>query len=117
MNEKLRKRQDAKKAGCSFMSDRDKGEFINLESTKVTLVDAYKIRKEDSEFWAFIVAEEPQEFYFANAGLASILDDAERIAQEDGQTIAEVIEGTRIYIGALEKGKHGRSYRPVDIVD
>ena len=83
MNEKLKKRQEAKKAGCSFMNEREKGEFINLECCTVTLVDAYKIRKDDSEFWAFIVEEEPQEFYFANAGLASILDDAEYIAQEE----------------------------------
>ena len=117
MNEKLRKRQEAKKAGCSFMNDRDKGEFINLECCTVTLVDAYKIRKDGSEFWAFIVEEEPDNFYFANAGLASILDDAEQIAEEDGITIAEVIAGTGVYIGALEKGQHGRSYRPVNIVD
>lgn len=117
MNEKLRKRQEAKKAGCGFMNDREKGEFVSLECCTVTLVDAYKIRKDDSEFWAFIVEEEPQEFYFANAGLASILDDAEYIAQEDCVTIAEVLAGTRVYIGALEKGQHGRSYRPVNIVD
>ena len=117
MNEKLKKRQDAKKAGCSFMNERDKGEFVNLECCTVTLEDAYKIHKDESEFWAFIVEEEPDNFYFANAGLASILDDAEQIAQEDGQTIAEVIAGTKVYIGALEKGQRGHGYRPVNIVD
>ena len=117
MNNKLKARQEARKGGCYFMSDREKGELIDLECQTVTLADAYKLRNEEGEFWAFIVEEEPESFYFSNKSLAQILNDAESIAAEDGQTIAEVLEGTKIYIGAMEKGKKGRSFRPVDIVD
>lgn len=117
MNEKLKKRQEARKGGCAFMNDREKGEFIDLECQTVTLEDAYKIRNDEGEFWAFIVKEEPELFYFSNASLAQILNDAESIAAEDNQTIAQVLEGTKVYIGAMEKGKKGRSFRPVDIVD
>ena len=116
MNEKLKRRQEARKAGCSFMSDRDKGRFEDLENCTVTLVDAYKIHKEEDSYWAFIVEEDTEYFFFANTALAIILDDAEELAQEDGSTIAEQIEGLQIRIGAMEKGKKGRSFRPVDIV-
>lgn len=116
MNEKLRRRQDARKAGCSFMNDRDKGRFDELENSTVTLVDAYKIHKDEDSYWAFIVEEDAEYFYFANTALAIILDDAEELAQEDGTTIAEQIEGLQIRIGAMEKGKKGRSFRPVDIL-
>ena len=117
MNEKLRARQDARKAGCAFMNERDKGDFIDLECQKVTLEDAYKLHKDNEDYWSFIIREEPELFYFANSSLAQILDDAESIAEEDGQTIAQVLAGTKVYIGALEKGKKGHSFRPVDIVD
>lgn len=117
MNNKLKARQEARKGGCAFMSDRDKGEFVDLECQTVTLEDAYKIHGEDGEFWAFTVKEEPELFYFSNASLAQILNDAESIAAEDEQTIAQVLEGTKVYIGAMERGKKGRSFRPVDIVD
>lgn len=121
MNNKLKARQEARKGGCYFMSDREKGELIDLECQTVTLADAYKLRNDEGEFWAFIVEEEPETFYFSNASLAQILNDAESIAAEDGQTIAEVLEGTKVYIGAKEKittGKNkGKSFRPVDIVD
>lgn len=117
MNNKLKARQEARKGGCVFMNDRDKGDFVDLECQTVTLEDAYKLRNDEGEFWAFIVKEEDEKFYFANASLAQILNDAESIAAEDGQTIAQVLDGTRIYIGAMEKGKKGRSFRPVDIVD
>ena len=117
MNNKLRARQEARKGGCEFMNDRDKGDFVDLECQTVTLEDAYKIHNDEGDFWAFIVKEEPDTFYFSNSSLALILNDAEAIAAEDGQTIAEVIDGTKIYIGAMEKGKKGRSFRPVDIVD
>ena len=117
MNDKLRARQEARKGGCAFMNDREKGDFVDLECQTVTLEDAYKIRNDEGEFWAFIVNEEPELFYFSNASLAQILSDAESIAAEDNQTIAQVLEGTKIYIGAMEKGKKGRSFRPVDIVD
>lgn len=117
MNEKLKKRQDARKAGCAFMNEREKGDFIDLECQKVTLLDAYKLTKEDDTFWAFIIEEESEFFYFANASLAQILDDAADLAEEEGTSIAEQLRGTRVYIGAMEKGKKGRSFRPVDIVD
>ena len=117
MNEKLKRKQMERKAGCSFMSEREKGDFANLECCTVELVDAYKLNGEEGDFWAFIVAEEPETFYFANTGLSQIFSDAEQIAEEDGQTIAEVLAGTHVYIGAMEKGKKGRSYRPVEIVD
>lgn len=116
MNEKLRRRQEARTAGCRFMNDRDKGRFEELENTTVTLVDAYKIHKEDTSYWAFIVAEDPENFYFANTALAIILDDAEELAQEDASTIADQIDGLQIRIGAMERGKKGKSFRPVDIV-
>lgn len=121
MNNKLKARQEARKGGCVFMNDRDKGNFIDLECHTVTLEDAYKLRNDDGEYWAFIVKEEEEYFYFANASLAQILNDAESIAAEDNQTIAQVLDGTRVYIGAKEKiasGKNkGKSFRPVDIVD
>ena len=117
MNNKLKARQEARKGGCVFMNDRDKGDFVDLECQTVTLEDAYKLRNDDGEFWAFIVKEKEEYFYFANTSLAQILNDAESIAEEDGQTIAQVLDGTNIYIGAMEKGKKGRSFRPVDIVD
>ena len=117
MNEKLKKRQLERKAGCDFMNDRDKGDFASLEGNTLELVDAYKIHGDEGDYWAFIVAEEPEVFFFANAGLGQIFDDAQQIAEEDGQTIAEVLAGTRVHIGAMEKGKKGRSYRPIDIVD
>ena len=117
MNEKLKRRQMERNAGCTFMNEREKDDFANLECNTVTLVDAYKINGEEGPYWAFIVAEEPGMFYFANTGLAQIFNDAAQIAEEDGQTIAEVLAGTRVYIGAMEKGKKGRNYRPVDIVD
>lgn len=117
MNEKLKARQEARKGGCYFMSERDKAKFDELEGQTVELQDAYKIHGEDGDFWAFIVEEEPEVFYFANTSLGIILDDAAQIAEEDGQTIAEVIAGTKIYIGAPQEGKKGRKFRPVDIVD
>ena len=121
MNNKLKARQEARKGGCVFMNDREKGDFIDLECQTVTLEDAYKLRNDDGEYWAFIVKEEEEYFYFANASLAQILNDAESIAAEDNQTIAQVLDGTRVYIGAKEKiasGKNkGKSFRPVDIVD
>lgn len=117
MNEKLKRKQLERKAGCTFMSDRDKGDFASLEGNTFELVDAYKIHGDEGDYWSFIVAEDPELFYFANTGLSQILDDAQQIAEEDGQTIAEVLAGTHVYIGEIEKGKKGRSYRPVDIVD
>ena len=121
MNNKLKARQEARRNGCQFMSEREKGDFIDLECQTVTLEDAYKIHGDNDDFWAFIVKEEPELFYFSNASLAQILNDAESIAAEDEQTIAQVLEGTKIYIGAKEKitsGKNkGKSFRPVDIVD
>lgn len=117
MNEKLKKRQAARKAGCAFMNERDKGDFIDLECQNVTLVDAYKLTKDEDTYWAFIVEEEPDLFYFANASLATILEDAADLAEEEGTSIAEQLEGVKVYIGAMEKGKKGRSFRPVDIVD
>ena len=117
MNEKLKNRQKARKAGCSFMNDRAKGDFIDLECQTVTLLDAYKIHGEEGDYWAFIVEEESEFFYFANASLAIILDDAADIAEEEGEPIANILRGTKVKIGAMEKGKKGRSFRPVDIVD
>lgn len=121
MNNKLKARQEARRNGCPFMSEREKGDFIDLECQTLTLEDAYKIHGEEGDFWAFIVKEEPDLFYFSNASLAQILNDAESIAAEDEQTIAQVLEGTKIHIGAKEKitsGKNkGKSFRPVDIVD
>ena len=117
MNEKLMKRQDARKAGCEFMNEREKGDFVDLECQKVTLLDAYRLTKDGEDYWAFIIEEESEYFYFANKSLALILDDAAELAEEDGTTIAEQLRGVRVYIGALEKGKKGRSFRPVDIVD
>lgn len=117
MNEKLKKRQDARKAGCSFMNEREKGDFIDLECQKVTLLDAYKLTKEDNTFWLFIIEEESEFFYFANAYLSQILDDAADLAEEEGTSIADQLRGVRVYIGAMEKGKKGKSFRPVDIID
>lgn len=117
MNNKLKARQDARKAGCPFMNEREKGDFIDLECQTLTLEDAYKLTKDEENFWAFIVAEEPETFYFANRSLAMILDDAADLAAEEGTSIAEQLEGVKIYVGAMEKGKKGRSFRPVDIVD
>lgn len=121
MNNKLKARLEARKNGCPFMNDREKGDFVDLECQTVTLEDAYKIHGEEGDFWAFTVEEESEMFYFSNASLAQILNDAESIAAEDGQTIAQVLEGTKVYIGAKEKiasGKNkGKSFRPVDIVD
>lgn len=117
MNNKLKARQEARKAGCPFMNEREKGDFIDLECQKLTLEDAYKLTKDDNEFWAFTVAEYPETFYFANTSLAIILDDAADLAAEEETSIAEQIDGVKIYVGAMEKGKKGRSFRPVDIVD
>lgn len=117
MNEKLKARQNARKAGCPFMSAREKGDFIDLECSKVTLEDAYKLTKDEDTFWAFTVKEEPELFFFSNASLAQILDDAAELAAEEGTSIAEQIDGVKVYIGALERNKKGRSFRPVDIVD
>ena len=117
MNEKLKKRMEARKSGCEFMNEREKGDFINLECQTLTLQDAYKLHGDEGDFWAFIVEEETAFFYFANSSLAIILNDAEQIALEDGISIREVIAGTRIKIGAMERGKKGRNFRPVDLVD
>lgn len=116
MNDKLKKRQEARKAGCKFMNEREKGDFIDLETRTVTLLDGYKLRGDDGDYWAFIVDEESEWFYFANTGLATILDDAAEIAAEEGTSIADVVRGVKIHIGALEQGKKGRRFRPVDIV-
>ena len=117
MNEKLKKRQDARKAGCKFMNEREKGDFVDLECQKVTPLDAYRLTKDGEEYWAFIIEEESEFFYFANASLSLILNDAAELAEEEGTTIAEQLRGVRVYIGAMEKGKKGKSFRPVDIVD
>ena len=121
MNNKLKERQEARKNGCPFMNDREKGDFVDLECQTVTLEDAYKIHGEEGYYWAFTVEEEPELFYFANASLSLILNDAEDIAADDEKTIAQVLKGTKVYIGAKEKitsGKNkGKSFRPVDIVD
>lgn len=117
MNNKLKARQEARKAGCPFMNERDKGDFIDLECQTLTLEDAYKLTKDEDEFWAFIVEEYSDTFYFANKSLAIILDDAADLAEEEGTSIAEQIRGVKVYVGAMEKGKKGRSFRPVDIVD
>ena len=117
MNNKLKARQEARKAGCPFMNERDKGDFIDLECQKVTLEDAYKLAKDGDEFWAFTVAEYPDLFFFSNKSLAIILDDAADLAEEEGTSIADQIRGVKVYVGALERGKKGRSFRPVDIVD
>ena len=116
MNEKLRKRMEARKSGCEFMNEREKGDFIDLECQTLTLQDAYKLHGDEGDYWAFIVEEE-LDFYFANSSLAIILNDAEQIALEDGISIREVIAGTKIKIGAMEKGKKGRNFRPVELVD
>ena len=118
MNAKLKARQEARKAGCSFMSEREKGDFADLECQKLTLLDAYKLTKDGDSFWAFIVDEESEFFYFANASLSIILNDAEELAAEEGTRIADQIRGCKIYVGAEEKSKKsGRKFRPVDIVD
>lgn len=116
MNNKLLARQEARKAGCEFMNDRAKGDFVDLEGQTVTLLDAYRIRKEDDSYWAFIVEEESEVFYFANASLSLILNDAEDLAAEEGTSISEQLRGVRVYIGGEEKSKKGRKFRPVDIV-
>ena len=36
MNNKLKARQEARKGGCVFMNDRDKGDFVDLECQTVT---------------------------------------------------------------------------------
>lgn len=121
MNNKLKARQEARKGGCAFMNARDKGDFNDLECQTVTLEDAYKLRNDDGEFWAFIVKEEEELFYFANASLARILDDAEELAADEDTSIAEQLRDVKVYIGAKEKltsGKNkGKTFRPVDIVD
>ena len=117
MNQKLKAKMEARKAGCDFMNERDKGDFADLECQTVTLLDAYKLRKDDEELWAFIVEEESEWFYFANTSLKMILDDAEELAEEDGTSIAEQIRGVKVYIGPMQRGKKGRSFRPVDLVD
>lgn len=117
MNNKLKARQEARKGGCVFMNDRDKGDFVDLECQTVTLEDAYELHNDDGAFWAFIVQEEEDYFYFANKSLAMILDDAADLAADEGTSIADQIRGVKIYVGAMEKGKKGRSFRPVDIVD
>lgn len=117
MNNKLKARQDARKAGCPFMNEREKGDFIDLECQTLTLDDAHKLTKDEDAFWAFTVLEYPETFYFANKSLAIILDDAADLAEEEGTSVADQILGVKIYVGAMEKGKKGRSFRPVDIVD
>ena len=96
--------------------DRDKGDFKALEGQTVTLQDAYKLTKDGETLWAFII-EESEDFYFANASLARILQDAEDLAADEDTSLAAQLCGVRVHIGTLETGKKGRIFRPVDIVD
>lgn len=117
MNEKLRKRVADKHAGVPFMADRDKGDFADLEGFTIELDNAAYIKKDGEGFWAFTCVEYPENFFFANGGLASILEDARDIAEEDGVDIASVLKGCKVTIGSLTVNpKTKRSYRPVDIV-
>lgn len=117
MNEKLKKRVAEKHAGVPFMADRDKGDFADLEGFTIELEDAAQITKDSEKIWAFTCLEYPENFFFANGGLASILDDARDIAEEDGVTIADVLKGCKVTVGSMTVNpKTKRSYRPVDIV-
>lgn len=117
MNDKLRKRVADKHAGVYFMEDRDKGDFADLEGLTITLEDAAWIAKDGEGFWAFICVEYPENFFFANNGLGSIIDDAYDIASDDGVALADVLKDCKVSIGSLTVNpKTKRSYRPVDIV-
>ena len=114
---KLKDRQEQRKKGCYFMSDREKGEFADLENGTYTLEDAYKIHGDDGDFWAFIIREETELFYFANNSLKMILEDAADIAEEEGCSIKKILDGNKIHVGTMQPGNKGRKFRPVDLVD
>lgn len=117
MNEKLRKRVEEKHAGVPFMADREKGDFADLEGFTITLDSAAYITKDGEGFWAFTCVEFPENFFFANGRLGSILDDANDIAADDHVPIENVLKDCKVTIGSLTVNlKTKRSYRPVDIV-
>lgn len=117
-NSKLKDRVEAKHSGgCDFMDQRDKGDFADLEGMDVTLEDAYLIKDDEgNEFYAFIVKEYPENFFFSNGSLFEIIEEAAALAAEEGTSLKQQIEDEVIRVGEKEKSKKGRWYRKVTIL-
>lgn len=119
LSERVKAKQDSKK-GCDFMDQRSKADFSDLEDMDITLEDAYRIDTKDEDtgkeyhFYAFIIKEYPENFFFSPTVLTDIIDEAAAIAEEDGEDLASVLDGEVVHVGKREpcKKKKGKSFFP-----
>lgn len=103
--------------GCPLFEDRDKGDLEDLEGQEVTLERAYPLSGENGRYYAVWVKEDKEAFFLSNSALTGILDEGLRISEEENVSLDEVIAGLVIRIGAPQKTKNGRRFRPVEVVE
>lgn len=103
-------------SGCPLFDGREKGDLEDLEGEAITLQRAYPLTGDNGTYFAVWFHEEPDSFYLSNSALTKILEEGQRIADDEGVTLDEVISDLVIKIGAPEKTKNGRRFRPVEVI-
>lgn len=115
-NEKFVKAAKMRTSGCPLFEDREKGDLADLEGEEVTLQRAWPLSGDNGTYYAVWFKEEPELFYLSSSALTSILQEGQKIAEEDGLELDEVIAGTVFKICAQTKTKNGRKFRPIEVI-
>lgn len=103
--------------GCPLFEGREKGDLEDLEDVAMQLKRAYPLSGDNGRYYAVWFHEEPEHFYLSNSALTRILDEGLRISEVEGVSLDEVIDGLVIKIGASQKTKNGRRFRPVEVIE
>ena len=103
--------------GCPLFDGRDKGDLEDLEGNAVKIQRAYPLTGDNGRYYAVWFSEEPDCFFLSNSALTGILDEGLRISEEEGVSLDEVVAGLVVRIGAPQKTKNGRRFRPVEVVE
>ena len=115
-NEKFLKAAKLRTSGCPLFEDREKGDLADLEGEEVTLQRAWPLTGDNGVYFAVWFKEAPELFYLSSSALTGILQDGQKIAEEDDLELDEVIAGTVIKICAQTKTKNGRKFRPIEVI-
>ncbi len=113
----FRKRAKEIANGCPLMDGREKGNADNYIDVVLTLEDAYRLKDSKGGFYyAVNVVEDKDVFFLSGGGLTNILDDAFEVANREGVTLKDVVNGLQFKFLGKVKTKSGNDFRPITVL-